>query len=445
MARWPARLSAALMCALLVGCLGDDGPRKKPYAIAACVNGVCPELLSDEGQLARPDDGEKNGSETDVDCGGDDAGTARCEDGKACLAGTDCASKVCGDGQCQVPRGDDGQQNGSESDVDCGGPSPGVPRCDAGRACQQHLDCASDACGYDGRCAAVRSCAGHFGGDTCGAGEVGEPGAQHESCCAAAPVSDAPGAALLDKYVVTAGRMRQFIERHEGNLRGFAESLGSDNPDWNPAWNAKLPSNLGEANYLLGPAGQGTRAGCDLREANGRTYWMSDQENADLGDGTHPFDKDTLDQKALNCVDFFMLQALCVWDGGHLATQDEILAAWSGGESRVYPWGGSELDESRVVYKKNYQFPAEYDKGNFIYIAAPGRRPEGNGKFGHADLAGLMMQITSTFEGSNLIWSGNGSWEGHGIIASGGVSAKTPPERAYWAAGGRCAHRAPQP
>src|SRR5690606_27330968 len=116
---------------------------------------------------------------------------------------------------------------------------------------------------------------------------------------------------LLDKYVVTAGRFRQFVERTNGNIRGWMQANAAQNPDWNASWNTMLPSNVAEANWLLGPTGNGTlRRGCDLGASRGRTYWMSDAENKALGEtGKHPFGKDVLDQKALNCVDFTMMAA----------------------------------------------------------------------------------------------------------------------------------------
>jgi hypothetical protein len=383
-------------------------------------------------------DGKKDGTESDVDCGGSGA-APRCVDGKTCKAGTDCESKVCTGGTCQAPKGDDTVMNGDETDVDCGGKIKDTARCAVGKGCKAHEDCESDGCGYNGKCVSARSCAGHFGGDTCGSGEVGEAGAQHESCCEAAPVSNAANAVMLDKYVITAGRMRQFAERTKGNLRSFTETLGG-NPEWKPAWNDMMPTNMGEMNFLLGPQGHGaSRAGCDLNEARGRTYWMTDAENDDLGDGHHAFTKDILDQKALNCVEFFMMQALCIWDGGRLAKQAEIATAWNGGENRTYPWGNA-MDESKMVFKSNYAFPEVYDQGNWVYIAAPGRRPAGNGKHGHSDLAGLMIEITSDV-GAGVLWSGNGSWEGHGVSPKGApLIASTDITRAYWAAGGRCAH-----
>lgn len=433
-----------LACVVVAGCSTTEGTEAgSPSPVGAGpTDGSSGGAASGATAAPAPTDGTKNGAETDVDCGG--AGDApRCADGKACATGDDCASKVCKDKVCQAPADDDGVMNADETDVDCGG-TVGKKRCAVDKACKAHADCESDGCGYKGKCVSARSCAGHFGGDTCGEGEVGEPGAKHESCCASAKISNAANATLLDKYVITAGRMRQFIERTKGNVRGFVETQGN-NKSWNSAWNDLVPQNMGEANFVLGPQGHGTaRRGCDLNDSRGRTYWMSNEENDALGDGHHSFNKDILDQKALNCVEFALMQALCVWDGGHLATQAEIQTAWQAGEGRVYPWGGASFnanaDADKVVFGSNYQFPEQFDQGNFIYIAAPGRRPAGNGKFGHADLAGLVIEITGTVNGNSVVWGGNGSWEGHGISPNGAPLVTTSIDRAYWAAGGRCAH-----
>lgn len=65
-------------------------------------------------------DGTLNGSETDVDCGGPDC--PPCSDGSICVSGSDCLSGVCSGGICQPPTCNDGVQNGEETDIDCGGP-----------------------------------------------------------------------------------------------------------------------------------------------------------------------------------------------------------------------------------------------------------------------------------------------------------------------------------
>lgn len=85
-------------------------------------------------------DGRNNGTETDVDCGGP---CAACGDNRACGAGTDCASEVCVDHVCSPATCVDGVANGDELDVDCAGHC-GPGSCDAGQACFATAQCASN-------------------------------------------------------------------------------------------------------------------------------------------------------------------------------------------------------------------------------------------------------------------------------------------------------------
>ncbi|MBX3221450.1 MAG: hypothetical protein KF795_13090 [Labilithrix sp.] len=398
------------------GCKGADDCASK-----VCLDGAC--------KPAAPDDGVKNDDETDIDCGG--AKAPKCGDGKGCGVAEDCESSVCTSGACAAPSPTDGVQNGGETDIDCGGPN--APKCELGKACVAHGDCASDGCGYDQKCALARSCTARFGGDTCGAGEVGDPNAQHESCCTAIPLTNAANSKKLDKYSITAGRMRAFVERFDGNIKGFVSSLGANHADWDQAWTANMPSNMDQLNIELGPYGiDGQRQGCYLNGQGARTYWMPDAVNTSFSNEiAHKYGKDVLDAKALQCATFFMMQAMCIWDGGRLATLDELDAQWGG----TYPWGAQGWTSDRAVHKFTYGFP-ENRLDNTAYIAAPGRKPAGNGPKGHADLGGLVFNITSTFDANGRPrWSRNGSWENHAIPYGATFSPKT---RAYWAAGGRC-------
>ncbi|EDM76080.1 putative lipoprotein [Plesiocystis pacifica SIR-1] len=65
------------------------------------------------------DNGEQDGDETDVDCGGS---CAPCDNGGGCMEDTDCASLYCDEGTCAEASCEDGVQNQGEASVDCGGP-----------------------------------------------------------------------------------------------------------------------------------------------------------------------------------------------------------------------------------------------------------------------------------------------------------------------------------
>jgi hypothetical protein len=103
-----------------------------------CASGICTMGVC---QTATCTDGLKNGSETDVDCGG---GCPGCANGKACIAATDCASGICAMGICQAPSCNDGLKDGAETDVDCGGGT--CATCAAGKGCVASADCQSGVC-----------------------------------------------------------------------------------------------------------------------------------------------------------------------------------------------------------------------------------------------------------------------------------------------------------
>ncbi len=79
---------------------------------------------------------------------------AGCGDGGGCDADADCQSKVCDltapqvdpdfDGTCAAPACDDGEKNGVEGGIDCGGPCP--TGCADGAACVDAGDCSSGFC-----------------------------------------------------------------------------------------------------------------------------------------------------------------------------------------------------------------------------------------------------------------------------------------------------------
>jgi hypothetical protein len=67
-----------------------------------------------------------------------------------CYHDADCDSGVCADYRCAAAACDDGVANGSESDVDCGGPA--CAPCPDGRGCRADRDCEGGACAVAGTC-----------------------------------------------------------------------------------------------------------------------------------------------------------------------------------------------------------------------------------------------------------------------------------------------------
>lgn len=271
-----------------------------------------------------------------------------------------------------------------ETDVGCGGDT-GV-KCTEGKNCLVDSDC-EVACNYANQCVSAPSCKTHLGGDTCGLSEVGRPAAGHESCCRSLVVSGYsdpahPGKRVyLDKYEITAGRVRAFIEQLASENGGVPDVKGwieKHRPRiWDDAWNEWLPTDyeggtktigrrllgdprvedgIGEPGpgVILPPATDqvrnlgvhyqfGSTVYVDLHGNNCGTYpdswgfptfWYP----ADIleRDGQLPradgvgyagetiASKALLDVKSMNCITNAMLAAFCAWDGGQLATDDVL-------------------------------------------------------------------------------------------------------------------------
>ena len=105
----------------------------------------------------------KDGSETDVDCGGD---CNACSSGKTCSTINDCSSKICDDSTCGKSSCSDKIKNGDETDVDCGGKN--CNDCSIGDTCSINNDCASSICSKEVCVVSSSSCSNNKkdGGET---------------------------------------------------------------------------------------------------------------------------------------------------------------------------------------------------------------------------------------------------------------------------------------
>ncbi|MBX3229300.1 MAG: hypothetical protein KIT84_18235 [Labilithrix sp.] len=204
-------------------------------------NGTCTEATSL--------DGVKNGSETDVDCGGGVPTNApKCLADKACKAAEDCLWGSCDGGKCSGDK--PGVKDGDQTDVDCGGVHS--PPCDWERSCQFDRDCAGGVCGPDQKCLVGPSCATAHGGTTCGTGELDDATKKHESCCKTLLVPGFTDArqpnkkVYLDKYEITAGRMRVFLEelakKDPDGVPNVKAWITKNTPArWSASWTEMLP------------------------------------------------------------------------------------------------------------------------------------------------------------------------------------------------------------
>jgi formylglycine-generating enzyme required for sulfatase activity len=195
----------------------------------------------------------------------------------------------------------------------------------------------------------------------------GPGGSGTESCCASldvaggtyyrtyenvgdgGPTSEADPATVsgfgLDKYLVTVGRFRQYINyltggagsppasgsgihTHLNGGRGLVDDgqLGDDGgvvyeSGWNAAqWNAEIPT---------GPAAAST--------------WSTNLNCSRLGYETWTPSPGNNENLPINCVNWYEAYAFCIWDGGFLPSEAEWgYAAAGGSQQREYPWGSTD-------------------------------------------------------------------------------------------------------
>ena len=343
--------------------------------------------------------------------------------------------------------GDGGTGSGSSGSTTSGGTSSGGTTDPDGGATNEGGTPPPDPPGpYTG---ASRSCTQKAGGKTCG--PKGD-----DDCCKAIPVPKPAAAFSLDKYNITAGRMRAMVTALNGDVRGY---IKAHRPAWfEESWDPMLPIKMDDGTVVkgqnhvfadgkgfdgvyqqLGPIHWGAEGpgneGCLTKQiGNARTYRLPDDANKNLFDDVQQYSQEVLDTKSLQCVTWYMVAAFCAWDGGRMPTLDEINFAFDGGKpaEHKYPWGltpvpagwDSEYDteadakafgkvqptggnQTFANFRYNFFEPAKklcvgatQNCDYSLYIAPPGRFPKGDGPFGHSDLVGNVYNMAGPLNGA---------------------------------------------
>jgi formylglycine-generating enzyme len=174
----------------------------------------------------------------------------------------------------------------------------------------------------------------------------------------------------LDKYEVTVGRFRKFVDAGMGNvgkppIAGSGEHANIPGSGWNASWNANLATDTPALIAALK---------CDTPMYQTWTDVPGANEN-----------------QPINCLTWYEAMAFCIWDGGYLPTEAEWnYAATGGDQQRAYPWsrpaGQLTLDSMHAVYYDgSFCGPTGQPCPGVIEVGA---KVLGDGRFGQADLAG---------------------------------------------------------
>jgi formylglycine-generating enzyme required for sulfatase activity len=191
----------------------------------------------------------------------------------------------------------------------------------------------------------------------------------------------------LDKYLVTVGRFRQFVNA------------------WNGGSGYLPPAQSGKHVHLNGGEGLvdvGASSNAGLSYEPG---WLASDDNNIAPTNTN---------LPINCVNWYEAFAFCIWDGGFLPSEAEWEYAAAGGNlQREYPWGstpsGSSVSYPYAIYGtadpggdgwtgcSNYPGGSCMPSGNFTDIARVGTAALGAGLWGQLDLAGNVFQWNMDF------------------------------------------------
>ncbi len=295
----------------------------------------------------------------------------------SCYAGATCTLGACicppgeslCNGVCVDPSSDPANcgacgiacESGRCEDGEC--TDPAVPE---GPSCAAGLNCNGVSC-----CTSIVLPAGSFpmgrGSENCSGCEEGcwsdvacDADQQPEHKATLSPFA-------LDKFEVTVGRFRAFVAAYGEGWRPepgaganaaveAALGLEAGASGWQADWDEQLPVDRVEL--------EGALSGF-----NSLGSWRPTP-----GDG---------ESWPINGATWFEAFAFCIWDEGRLPTEAEWEYAAAGGEeNRVYPWGDT-IEEP---------LPANYYSTHYLPYIRVETEPDGNGRWGHADLAGNLWE-----------------------------------------------------
>jgi formylglycine-generating enzyme required for sulfatase activity len=197
----------------------------------------------------------------------------------------------------------------------------------------------------------------------------------------------------FDKYLVTVGRFRQFVE-------------AVFPPDGGTGW--LPPAGSGKHTHLNGGQGLANGGSAGSYESGWAT---SDDGNIAPTDANLTTNCDysnyatwtssagSQENLPINCVNWYEAQAFCIWDGGFLPSEAEgEYAAAGGSQQREYPWGSTSPGTPCPGAGCQYAIFACYYPGGSVgcsgvsNIAPVGTATSGAGLWGQLDLVGEVWE-----------------------------------------------------
>jgi formylglycine-generating enzyme required for sulfatase activity len=201
----------------------------------------------------------------------------------------------------------------------------------------------------------------------------------------------------LDKYLVTVGRFRQFVNAWN---RGWMPDQGSGK-------HTHLNGGLGLAD-ITHPGFAEWEQGWQSSDDTGLTLTVVDCPGIKNAATWTPAPGNN-ENLPMNCINWYEAYAFCIWDGGFLPSEAEWEYAAAGGiQQREYPWG-SAVSGMACPGRQYAIFGCNYPNGpglcsgassglgiceDFSHIAPVGFANLGAGAWEQLDLAGSLQEWT---------------------------------------------------
>jgi sulfatase modifying factor 1 len=198
----------------------------------------------------------------------------------------------------------------------------------------------------------------------------------------------------LDKYDVTVGRFRQFVN---------AVSPADGGAGWMPAAGSGKHTHLNGGKGLSNTGlGGGYESGWNPSDSV--NIGPTNMNLASCSpDSTWTNSASAQENLPINCVNWYEAYAFCIWDGGFLPSEAESeYAAAGGSQQREYPWGSAAPGTTNqyAIYecyypsvRPNFEAPGPGScTAGVTNIAPVGTPTLGAGLWGQLDLAGNMQQ-----------------------------------------------------
>jgi formylglycine-generating enzyme required for sulfatase activity len=184
----------------------------------------------------------------------------------------------------------------------------------------------------------------------------------------------------LDKYDVTVGRFRQFVNAWNGG--------------WRPLASSGKHTYLNAGQGLANAAAPGTYEAGWVASDNGNVAPTTDNltcNPADHSYSTWTASTGSNESLPITCANWYEAYAFCIWDGGFLPSEAEWgYAAAGGNQQRDYPWGSTDpgIGNQYAIYECYYPSGPGSACTGMANIAPVGTAMLGLGLWGQVDLAG---------------------------------------------------------